>query len=303
MNDVTRPKITIGLPVYNGAKFIHNAIRSLLKQSYTNFELLISDNASTDQTESVCRNFAKTDKRIKYTRHETNSGYVWNFNSVLQQADTEYFMWAGADDVWHPEFIERNLSFLEKNQGFIGSTSEVDLFYETWEEKDFERFKNIKPNKKHQWLRPLVGNYEDKVRFLFTFHIFDYAYSIYRTEILKKCIIKKKFLSWEIPVILKLLKYGDLNVEDVVMTYKYMGSKTDIDYRKKLFRHTRKQDFGILLSIFPFVPLTIHVLTVVGPKIFFKYLLKGFIKDNYRAQRLVFLDIFSRGKIKGNIES
>ena len=76
MNDVTRPKITIGLPVYNGAKFIHNAIRSLLKQSYTNFELLISDNASTDQTESVCRNFAKTDKRIKYTRHETNSGYV-----------------------------------------------------------------------------------------------------------------------------------------------------------------------------------------------------------------------------------
>ena len=127
MNDVTRPKITIGLPVYNGAKFIHNAISSLLKQSYTNFELLISDNASTDQTESVCRNFAKMDKRIKYTRHETNRGYVWNFSSVLQQADTEYFMWAGADDVWHPEFIERNLSFLEKNQGFIGSTSEVDF--------------------------------------------------------------------------------------------------------------------------------------------------------------------------------
>ena len=87
------------------------------------------------------------------------------------------------------------------------------------------------------------------------------------------------------------------------MTYKYMGGKQNPDYYRKLYSTTRKQNFGTLLSIFPFVPLTIHVLTVVGPKIFFKYLLKGFIKDNYRAQRLVFLDIFSRGEIKGNIES
>jgi len=294
MNDVTRPKITIGLPVYNGAKFIHNAIHSLLKQSYTNFELLISDNASTDQTELVCQNFAQVDKRIKYTRHETNRGYVWNFNSVLQQADTEYFMWAGADDVWHPEFIERNLSFLEKNSGFIGSTSEVERFYEIWEEKDFERFKNTKPNKKYQWVHSLVGNYEEKVRFLFTFHKFGYPYSIYRTEILKKCIIKKKFLGWEIPLILNLLKYGDLNVEDGVMAYKYNGKKIDIDDYKKLFRHTRRYDYGILNSLFPFVPETLYVLTIVGPKIFFKHLLKGFIKDNYRAQRLVFLDLISR---------
>ena len=294
MNDVTRPKITIGLPVYNGAKFIHNAIRSLLKQSYTNFELLISDNASTDQTESVCRNFAKTDKRIKYTRHETNSGYVWNFNSVLQQADTEYFMWAGADDVWHPEFIERNLSFLEKNQGFIGSTSEVAFFYETWEEKDFQKFDKTTSEKKYEWVHPLIGTYEEKVKFVFNFCRFEYAYSIYRTQILKKCVIKKKFLSWEVPVILKLLKFGNLNVIDGIMTYKYMGGKQNPDYYRKLYSTTRKQNFGILLSLFPFIPLTLYVFKIVGPKIFLKYLSKRFFKDNYRAQRLVFLDIISR---------
>lgn len=301
MNDVIRPKITIGLPVYNGAKFIHNAIRSLLEQSYTNFELIISDNASTDQTESICQNFVRVDKRIKYIRQETNRGIVWNFNYVLLQADTEYFMWAAADDVWHPEFIQRNLGFLEKNHGFIGSTSEVELFYEAWEEKDFEKFKNTKPNKKYQWVHPIVGNYEERVRFLFTFRKFEYAYAIYRTRYLKKCIIKKRFLSWEIPIILKLLKYGDLNVEDGVMMYKYMGSKTDPDYYKRLFSTTRMQNFGILHCLFPFVPLTIYVLITVGPKIFFRHLLRGFIKDNYRAERLVFLDVFSKERIKRQI--
>ena len=169
MNNESQSKITIGLPVYNGDKFIHNAINSLLKQSYTNFELIISDNGSTDQTESICRNFAQADKRIKYTRHETNSGYVWNFNSVLQQADTEYFMWASADDVWHPEFIERNIMFLEKNPGFVGSTSEIEYFYESWGEKDFERFKDTKPKKKYEVVHSLVGNFEEKIKFLFDF--------------------------------------------------------------------------------------------------------------------------------------
>ena len=254
MNNESQSKITIGLPVYNGDKFIHNAINSLLKQSYTNFKLIISDNGSTDQTESICRNFAQADKRIKYTRHETNSGYVWNFNSVLQQADTEYFMWASADDVWHPEFIERNLSFLEKNQGFIGSTSEVAFFYETWEEKDFQKFDKTTSEKKYEWVHPLIGTYEEKVKFVFNFCRFEYAYSIYRTQILKKCVIKKKFLSWEVPVILKLLKFGNLNVIDGIMTYKYMGGKQNPDYYRKLYSTTRKQNFGILLSLFPFIP-------------------------------------------------
>ena len=303
MKNKIQPKLNIGIPVYNGEKFIRNCLNSILNQTFTDFEIILSDNASTDSTTSICKEYAKKDSRILFLKQKSTNKALWNFNFVLQEAKSEYFMWASADDIWHPEYIEKNLMFLEKNPDFVGSTSEVELFNEIWDEKDFERFKDTKPKKKYEWVHPLIGTFEQKVKFLFDFGRFEYLYSIYRTEYLKKCIIKKKFLSWEIPVILKLLKYGDLNVEDVVMTYKYMGSKTDIDYRKKLFRHTRKQDFGILLSIFPFVPLTIHVLTVVGPKIFFKHLLKGFIKDNYRAQRLVFLDIFSRGKIKGNIES
>jgi len=222
---------------------------------------------------------------------------VWNFNFVLQQAKGEYFMWAAADDVWHPEFVQKNLMFLEKNPSFVGSISEVELFYEPWEEKDFERFKNTQPKQKYQLVHPLVWNYEERVRFLFAFGKFEYLSSIFRTKCLKKSIVKRVFLSWEVPLILKILKYGDLNVEEGVMMYKYMGGKTDPNYHKKLFSTTKNYwRYGILNSIFPFVPLTFYVFVAVGPKIFFKHLLKRFIKDNYRAERLVFLELISRVK-------
>ena len=295
MNDNIKPKIIIGMPVYNASKFLDNSITSLLNQSYKNFILIISDNGSTDDTKLICEKFLNKDKRIQYINHKTNRGYAWNFNFVLNQADSKYFMWAGADDVWHPNFIEKNLDFLEMNQNFVGSTSEVELFYKIWERNDFQKLENTIPKKKYEWVHPLIGTYEEKVKFLFDFCRFEYAYSIYRTKILKKCVIKQQFLSWEIPVILKLLKFGDLNVIDGVMTYKYMGDhKTDSDYYKKLFHTTRNQNFGIFLSLFPFVTLTLHVFKIVGPKIFFKYLSLRFFKDNYRAQRLVILDIFSR---------
>ena len=108
-------------------------------------------------------------------------------------------------------------------------------------------------------------------------------------------MIKRNFLTWEMPVILKMLKYGNLNVEDGVMMYKYMIDKKDPNFYKKLFSTAKNyRGYVTLASLFPFVPLTLYVLAAVGPKIFFKHLLKGFIKDNYRAQRLVFLEVFSR---------
>mgnify|MGYP006166545089 FL=1 len=293
MSEIIEPKIVIGMPVYNASKFIHNAITSLLNQSYKNFILIISDNGSTDNTKSICENFLEKDKRIRYIRHDKNRGFAWNFNFVLNQTNSEYFMWAGADDIWHPHFIRKNLNFLEKNKTFVGSTSEVKLFYKIWEENDFQKFDKINSDKKYEWVHPLIGTYEEKVKFLFNFCRFEYTYSIYRHDILKKCIIKQKFLSWEIPIILKLLKFGNLNVEDGIMAYKYMGLRKDPNYHKKLF-HTNKEYYGTLLSLFPFFLLTIHVFKIVGPKIYFKYLFRRFLKDNYRAQRLVFLDIFSR---------
>ena len=101
----TPPKVSIGMPVYNGEKFIREALDSLLAQTFTDFELIISDNASTDGTEAICRKYVERDSRIRYVRQTINRGGTANFLFVLSKARGEYFMWAAADDQWSPNWI------------------------------------------------------------------------------------------------------------------------------------------------------------------------------------------------------
>ncbi len=109
------PKVSIGMPVYNGAEFISQALDALLAQSYTNFELIISDNASTDTTQSICLDYAARDPRIKYVRNEVNIGSVGNFQRVLALSTGEYFMWAAHDDLWCPHYVQLCLDALLSN--------------------------------------------------------------------------------------------------------------------------------------------------------------------------------------------
>lgn len=99
--------VSIGMPVYNGEKYIRDALDSLLGQSYKDFELIISDNASTDSTEKICRQYAWKDARVKYFRQPKNLGAAANFRFVLDQANGAYFMWAACDDKWSPDWLER----------------------------------------------------------------------------------------------------------------------------------------------------------------------------------------------------
>ena len=94
------PKVSIGMPVYNGGKYIREALDSLLAQTFTDFELIISDNASIDETPTICRRYAARDPRIRYVRQRENCGYMANFHFVLDEAGGGYFMWAAADDRW-----------------------------------------------------------------------------------------------------------------------------------------------------------------------------------------------------------
>lgn len=104
--------VSIGMPVYNGYPYIIQALEGLLNQSYSNFELLISDNASTDETQDICQDYMSKDCRIKYHRHSENKGSRWNFSHVLDLASGDFFMWAAHDDQWEPTFISKLLSCL-----------------------------------------------------------------------------------------------------------------------------------------------------------------------------------------------
>jgi len=108
------PLVSIGMPVYNGARYIREALDSLLGQTFTDFELIISDNASTDSTEAICREYAAKDQRIRYIRQSHNLGASGNFKFVLDQALGEYFMWAAHDDKWSSNYLLEAKKSLEK---------------------------------------------------------------------------------------------------------------------------------------------------------------------------------------------
>jgi glycosyltransferase involved in cell wall biosynthesis len=107
------PPVTVGLPVYNGARYLSAALDSLAAQTYPDLEILISDNCSTDETEEICRDFAARDERIRYIRRAENRGAAWNFNSVVTESTSPYFKWAAADDVLAPACVERCVDVLD----------------------------------------------------------------------------------------------------------------------------------------------------------------------------------------------
>jgi glycosyltransferase involved in cell wall biosynthesis len=113
------PKVTVGLPVYNGEDHLAEAIECHLDQTFENFTLLIVDNASTDATPTISQEFVRQDQRVQYIRNDKNIGLAANFNKVLQKARSPYFTWAAHDDLYAPEFLERCVAALDDNPSAV----------------------------------------------------------------------------------------------------------------------------------------------------------------------------------------
>lgn len=109
------PKIVIGLPVYNGDNYLAEAIESFLAQTFSNWQLIISDNASTDGTQAICQEYARRDPRIVYYRQERNLGAAPNYNFVVQPGDAPYFKWAAHDDLLKPDYLQQCIELLDSN--------------------------------------------------------------------------------------------------------------------------------------------------------------------------------------------
>lgn len=99
-------RVSVGLPVYNGEKYLEGAIKAILAQTFTDFVVHISDNGSTDGTQAICERYAAMDSRIRYHRYDLNRGASWNFNNVFYLSDTEFFKWACHDDLIEPQMLE-----------------------------------------------------------------------------------------------------------------------------------------------------------------------------------------------------
>lgn len=111
----SRPRVGIGMPVYNGEEYLEETLDSVLKQSFNDFQLIIADNASTDRTEQICRNYAKKDPRISYIRNPINLGASKNYTACFEPSDHEYFRWQNADDPIEPNLLELCVKSLDEN--------------------------------------------------------------------------------------------------------------------------------------------------------------------------------------------
>lgn len=128
---MTVRKVIVGLPVYNGQKYLGAAIESHLSQSFGDFDLVISDNGSTDATPEICADYASKDTRIKYLRSAENRGILWNHRRVFAAVESpdQYFRWAGADDIMEPELLQAMVTILNTRpevEAVVPDTKNID---------------------------------------------------------------------------------------------------------------------------------------------------------------------------------
>ena len=123
-------KVSIGLPVYNGEPFLRETLDAILAQTYRDFELIISDNTSTDATAEICRQYALNDKRIRYYRMEENIGASRNFNRVFQLSLGQYFKWAAHDDLIASNYLAQCVEVLNRDRSVVLCHSQVQIINE-----------------------------------------------------------------------------------------------------------------------------------------------------------------------------
>jgi len=300
---IKNPKISIGLPVYNGEKFIRRSLDSLLSQTFSDFELIISDNASTDATAQICEEYTKKDKRVRYIQQKKNMGMIWNFNFVLEQSKSEYFIWTAMDDILLPTFLEKNLDVLITKKKLVCSVSKIGQqgindFKSNKIDFAFKEFiKKLRTRFRFRDTYSLTGSYEDKVRFYLTRSTCQIIYGVFKTDVLKKCIIHKPFVGIDWAIILGVLKYGDIHVIDEILMHEYEVGESASKGIIKMAQHYNIDHIDVL---FPWYPLTRWSAKILGKKIFIKNLdfffrlnLEGFISQVIDLTRILALK-FSR---------
>ena len=256
-------KLTIGIPVYNGEKFLEEKIRCILNQDFMDFELIISDNGSTDSTKEICNSFATKDARIRFFSHKNNSDINWNFNFILKEAKGKYFMWTAVDDKILPGFYEKNIEILEKNSNIVCSASQVQYFgqgrdywakrakhgpFKILKKKMVERFQNLQNYS-------TSGTFESKFRYYLKLrghhHI---LYGMYRTEQLKEILIVDKNLptQFDLATMLNALRFGDVHVNDEVLMERYDGGMS----AQGFFNYKKSQKLNFINAISSNYPVT-----------------------------------------------
>jgi glycosyltransferase involved in cell wall biosynthesis len=205
----SEPKVSIGIPVFNGAKTLAKTIEAAINQDYKNLEIIISDNCSTDETQLIAEEFQKKDSRIRYIRQEINYGMTANFSKVFENSTGEFFMWAAHDDQHEPTFISRCLPLLLSNPEAGLCVPKTQAYFRgevTWV-SSMKTFKGIDSRVKlyNETLKhfPAVG-----------------MYGLYRSSKVAKTYLWRNFTGADLVFVQDLTLHGNIIIcEEILFSY------------------------------------------------------------------------------------
>ena len=193
------PRVSIGLPVYNGENFLADALDALLAQTFEDFEIIISDNASTDRTAGICQEYAARDPRIRYVRNTENIGAARNYNHTFELARAPLFKWAAHDDFCKPTFLERCVAVLDREpEVVVAYTKTIYLNAQKQILRHYDKSMHLRQPTPHQRLH---GFYRATGEC-------DPVFGVIRTDVLRRTPLIASFISSDRTLLAELLMYG-----------------------------------------------------------------------------------------------
>jgi glycosyltransferase involved in cell wall biosynthesis len=222
------PAVSVGLPVFNGADYVAEAIASILGQTFEDFELLIQDNASTDQTEAICREFARRDSRVSYVRNPKNLGAIPNYNLVFERARGRYFKWAAHDDFCAPTFLERCVEVLDAEPSVVLCSGQTQLINDDGSPVSLDRARGcyvtrhgapvgiIDPEHRAEASVPAKRFWDILVRTMRTFEIF----GLIRSDVLRRTGLHGNYYGSDKVLLAELSLHGPFRLLPDVLLYR-----------------------------------------------------------------------------------
>lgn len=239
MPNAERP-LTLGLFVYNGKDHVSEALDDILAQTYGDFELIIADNASTDGTSDICREYASRDPRIRYHRNPRNVGMAPNLNWVFEQCSTRYFKWVCHDDRYSPTFLERCVEVLDRDSGVAVSHTDTGFIDEHGEALRYDQKRRtyvdfrgleITVDAPHICEGPMPEN-----RFRDVLHKANGCFHIYgviRSDILRKVAWRKNYYGHDKVILAEIALLGRFQQIDETLFFKRSRQGQTVDYSPK----------------------------------------------------------------------
>jgi glycosyltransferase involved in cell wall biosynthesis len=220
--------VTIGIPVYNGARYLEQALDAALAQTYPNLEIIVSDNCSTDRTEEICSAYAARDSRIRYVRQARNLGWIGNYEYLVGEARGDYFCWLASDDGMDPAYAATLAGHLDRHPDWAAVGSDVQVIDEADRQVRVETIPSIRAARvARDWpaVRREYWRYYVDRRFLL-------AYGLFRSSVLKEVSVTafgslREQAGVEIPLLAQVALRGKtVSIPEVLKTYRVHGEST-----------------------------------------------------------------------------